>query len=146
MARPKYARIGIVLVDVPGPTRWPCRVGARYETDLGLNAPGGTWFSQQPGSKLWMRRRMSPGPLLDRDAARRGPLDARDDRKAATAGETRHLLRAKAEGWTTADFKGTGALARRSVERLVARRSSGSTSARTPSSVIRRLPRDLRTG
>ena len=83
------------------------------------SAPHGTWFSQQPGSKLVdAEAYVSRTALLDRDAAPgEGPWSrAPDDRKVmATAGETRHLLRAKAEGWTTADFKGTKEALKRDV-------------------------------
>ena len=111
-----HARIGIVLVDDARLRSYTPRAAVewalRYETDLGLECTrGGTWFSQQPGSKLVdAEAYVSRTALLDRDAAPgEGPWSrAPDDRKVmATAGETRHLLRAKAEGWTTADFKGT---------------------------------------
>ena len=111
-----HARIGIVLVDDARLRSYTPRAAVewalRYETDLGLECTrGGTWFSQQPGSKLVdAEAYVSRTALLDRDAAPgEGPWTrAADDRKVmATAGETRHLLRAKAEGWTTADFKGT---------------------------------------
>ena len=111
-----HARIGIVLVDDARLRSYTPRAAVewalRYETDLGLECTrGGTWFSQQPGSKLVdAEAYVSRTALLDRDAAPgEGPWSrAADDRKVmATAGETRHLLRAKAEGWTTADFKGT---------------------------------------
>ena len=111
-----HARIGIVLVDDARLRSYTPRAAVewalRYETDLGLECTrGGTWFSQQPGSKLVdAEAYVSRTALLDRDAAPgEGPWSrAPDDHKVmATAGETRHLLRAKAEGWTTADFKGT---------------------------------------
>ena len=111
-----HARIGIVLVDDARLRSYTPRAAVewalRYETDLGLECTrGGTWFSQQPGSKLVdAEAYVSRTALLDRDAAPgEGPWSrAPDDRKVmATAGETRHLLRAKAEGWTTADFKAT---------------------------------------
>ena len=80
---------------------------------------GGTWFSQQPGSKLVdAEAYVSRTALLARDAAPgEGPWSrAPDDRRVmATAGETRHLLRAKAEGWTTADFKATKEALKRDV-------------------------------
>ena len=119
-----HARIGIVLVDDARlrsyTPRAPVEWALRYETDLGLECTrGGTWFSQQPGSKLVdAEAYVSRTALLDRDAAPgEGPWSrAADDRKVmATAGETRHLLRAKAEGWTTADFKGTKEVLKRDV-------------------------------
>jgi len=119
-----HARIGIVLVDDARLRSYTPRAAVewalRYETDLGLECTrGGTWFSQQPGSKLVdAEAYVSRTALLDRDAAPgEGPWSrAPDDRKVmATAGETRHLLRAKAEGWTTADFKGTKEALKRDV-------------------------------
>ena len=119
-----HARIGIVLVDDARLRSYTPRAAVewalRYETDLGLECTrGGTWFSQQPGSKLVdAEAYVSRTALLDRDAAPgEGPWTrAADDRKVmATAGETRHLLRAKAEGWTTADFKGTKEVLKRDV-------------------------------
>ena len=119
-----HARIGIVLVDDARLRSYTPRAAVewalRYETDLGLECTrGGTWFSQQPGSKLVdAEAYVSRTALLDRDAAPgEGPWSrAPDDRKVmATAGETRHLLRAKAEGWTTADFKGTKETLKRDV-------------------------------
>ena len=119
-----HARIGIVLVDDARLRSYTPRAAVewalRYETDLGLECTrGGTWFSQQPGSKLVdAEAYVSRTALLDRDAAPgEGPWTrAPDDRKVmATAGETRHLLRAKAEGWTTADFKGTKEVLKRDV-------------------------------
>ena len=119
-----HARIGIVLVDDARLRSYTPRAAVewalRYETDLGLECTrGGTWFSQQPGSKLVdAEAYVSRTALLDRDAAPgEGPWSrAPDDRKVmATAGETRHLLRAKAEGWTTADFKGTKEVLKRDV-------------------------------
>ena len=119
-----HARIGIVLVDDARLRSYTPRAAVewalRYETDLGLECTrGGTWFSQQPGSKLVdAEAYVSRTALLDRDAAPgEGPWSrAADDRKVmATAGETRHLLRAKAEGWTTADFKGTKEVLKRDV-------------------------------
>ena len=119
-----HARIGIVLVDDARLRSYTPRAAVewalRYETDLGLECTrGGTWFSQQPGSKLVdAEAYVSRTALLDRDAAPgEGPWTrAPDDRKVmATAGETRHLLRAKAEGWTTADFKGTKETLKRDV-------------------------------
>ena len=119
-----HARIGIVLVDDARLRSYTPRAAVewalRYETDLGLECTrGGTWFSQQPGSKLVdAEAYVSRTSLLDRDAAPgEGPWSrAADDRKVmATAGETRHLLRAKAEGWTTADFKGTKEVLKRDV-------------------------------
>ena len=119
-----HARIGIVLVDDARLRSYTPRAAVewalRYETDLGLECTrGGTWFSQQPGSKLVdAEAYVSRTALLDRDAAPgEGPWTrAADDRKVmATAGETRHLLRAKAEGWTTADFKGTKEALKRDV-------------------------------
>ena len=119
-----HARIGIVLVDDARLRSYTPRAAVewalRYETDLGLECTrGGTWFSQQPGSKLVdAEAYVSRTALLDRDAAPgEGPWTrAPDDRKVmATAGETRHLLRAKAEGWTTADFKGTKEALKRDV-------------------------------
>ena len=119
-----HARIGIVLVDDARLRSYTPRAAVewalRYETDLGLECTrGGTWFSQQPGSKLVdAEAYVSRTALLDRDAAPgEGPWSrAPDDRKVmATAGETRHLLRAKAEGWTTADFKTTKEALKRDV-------------------------------
>ena len=119
-----HARIGIVLVDDARLRSYTPRAAVewalRYETDLGLECTrGGTWFSQQPGSKLVdAEAYVSRTALLDRDAAPgEGPWSrAPDDRKVmATAGETRHLLRAKAEGWTTADFKATKEALKRDV-------------------------------
>ena len=119
-----HARIGIVLVDDARLRSYTPRAAVewalRYETDLGLECTrGGTWFSQQPGSKLVdAEAYVSRTALLDRDAAPgEGPWSrAPDDRKVmATAGETRHLLRAKAEGWTTADFKGTKEMLKKDV-------------------------------
>ena len=119
-----HARIGIVLVDDARLRSYTPRAAVewalRYETDLGLECTrGGTWFSQQPGSKLVdAEAYVSRTALLDRDAAPgEGPWTrAPDDRKVmATAGETRHLLRAKAEGWTTADFKATKEALKRDV-------------------------------
>ena len=119
-----HARIGIVLVDDARLRSYTPRAAVewalRYETDLGLECTrGGTWFSQQPGSKLVdAEAYVSRTALLDRDAAPgEGPWSrAPDDHKVmATAGETRHLLRAKAEGWTTADFKGTKEALKRDV-------------------------------
>ena len=119
-----HARIGIVLVDDARLRSYTPRAAVewalRYETDLGLECTrGGTWFSQQPGSKLVdAEAYVSRTALLDRDAAPgEGPWSrAPDDRRVmATAGETRHLLRAKAEGWTTADFKGTKEALKRDV-------------------------------
>ena len=119
-----HARIGIVLVDDARLRSYTPRAAVewalRYETDLGLECTrGGTWFSQQPGSKLVdAEAYVSRTALLDRDAAPgEGPWSrAPDDHKVmATAGETRHLLRAKAEGWTTADFKTTKETLKRDV-------------------------------
>ena len=119
-----HARIGIVLVDDARLRSYTPRAAVewalRYETDLGLECTrGGTWFSQQPGSKLVdAEAYVSRTALLDRDAAPgEGPWSrAPDDRRVmATAGETRHLLRAKAEGWTTADFKTTKETLKRDV-------------------------------
>ena len=139
-----HARIGIVLVDDARLRSYTPRAAVewalRYETDLGLECTrGGTWFSQQPGSKQWMPRRTSPGPRCSTATRRpaRAPGRARPTtaRSWPPAGETRHLLRAKAEGWTTADFKGTKEALKRDVlsDDSARRRPSASTSAPTPS-------------
>ena len=151
-----HARIGIVLVDDARLRSYTPRAAVewalRYETDLGLECTrGGTWFSQQPGSKLVdAEAYVSRTALLDRDAAPgEGPWSrAPDDRKVmATAGETRHLLRAKAEGWTTADFKGTKEALKRDVlsSDSVASSPFGVDVGPDAISVIGRLPRDVRT-
>ena len=120
-----HARIGIVLVDDARLRSYTPRAAVewalRYETDLGLECTrGGTWFSQQPGSSIAEAEAyVSRTAIVDREAELPPPScwsRAPEDRKvASTAGETRHMLRTKAEGWSTLDFKGTKAMLRSDV-------------------------------
>lgn len=120
-----HARLGIVLVDDARLRAYSPRAAVewalRYETGNGLACTrGGTWFSQPDGSgeveaEAYVSRTAIMGNATPAGAD--GPWTrAPEDRQVrATASETRALLRAKAEGWTTTDFAATADALRASV-------------------------------
>lgn len=120
-----HARLGIVLIDDARLRAYSPRAAVewalRYETGNGMACTrGGTWFSQQEGSDvIEAEAYVSRTQLLTSAASAgyEGPWTrAPAERQVrATASETRQLLRAKAEGWTTSDFPATAEKLRATV-------------------------------